>query len=138
MAEDAARRAANQELYQRLLTAQNGADAEGFLACLADDIVFEAPAYTKDGAPLATGIDAMRMMFKAMTDRFVSFNYQVKRFIPALDPDLVLVEVKGDNEVAGTAKRYRNNYLFLVTCKDGKITRIFEYSNPQVYDEALG
>jgi ketosteroid isomerase-like protein len=133
-----ARRDANYELYKRLLTAQNASDAESFLACLSDDIVFEAPAYTKDGAPLATGLDAMGVMFKAMTDRFTSFNYQVKRFIPALDPDLVLVEVKGDNEVAGTSKRYRNNYLFLVTCKDGKIARIFEYSNPQVYDEALG
>jgi len=133
-----ARREANHALYNRLLAAQNAADAEGFMACLSDDIVFEAPAYSKTGEPIANGIDSMRVMFKALTDRFTSFNYQVKRFIPAVDPDLVIVEVKGDNQVAGSDKRYRNNYLFLVGCRDGKITSIFEYSNPQVYDEAVG
>ena len=48
------------------------------------------------------------------------------------------VEVRGDNEVANSDKRYQNDYLFLVQCRDGKIAHIFEYSNPLVYKTAVG
>jgi ketosteroid isomerase-like protein len=132
-----ARREQNYALYNRMAAAQNAKDAQGFLACLARDIVFEAPAYSKTGEPIAKGRDAMAVMFKGLSDRFDTLNYQVKRFIPAVDPDLVLVEVRGDNKVSGSDKRYRNNYIFLVTCRDGEIAHIFEYSNPQVYDDAV-
>jgi ketosteroid isomerase-like protein len=49
----------------------------------------------------------------------------------------VIVEVKGDNAVAGSDRRYQNDYLFLVQCRDGKIAHIFEYSNPMVYAAAV-
>ena len=35
--------------------------------------------------------------------------------------------------MAGSDRVYRNDYLFLVNVSDGLITRIFEYSNPNVY-----
>jgi len=132
-----ARRARNQDLYERMTAAQNAKDSAAFLDCLADDIVFEAPAYTKNGEPLAVGRDAMAAVFEALKQKFETMNYRVKRFIPAVDPDLVIVEVAGDNAVAGSDKRYRNQYLFLVGCRDGKIASIFEYSNPQVYADAV-
>ena len=31
---------------------------------------------------------------------------------------------------------YRNRYLFLVQCREGRIAHILEYSNPQVFREA--
>jgi len=127
----------NFALYERMLTAQNARDREAFLGCYSDDIVFEAPAYSKTGEPLAVGREAMGRAFNAMAEMFSSLNYQIKRFIPALDPDLVLVEVRGDNEVASNKNRYRNNYLFLVTCRNGKIVHMFEYSNPAVYANAV-
>lgn len=132
------RREANFELYRRMLTAQNAKDKQAFLACLAEDIVFEAPAYTKHGVPIAVGREAMAGMFERLTKMFAVLNYQLQRFIPAVDPDLVLAEVRGDNHVAGGDKRYRNQYLFLVSCRDGEITRIFEYSNPLIFAEATG
>jgi ketosteroid isomerase-like protein len=129
---DAARREENQRLYERMIKAQGARDREGFLACFDEATVFEAPAYRPD-APLATGKAAMATVFDAMCERFSSIDYQVKRFIPALDPDLVIVEARGNNAVAGTGRVYRNDYLFLVSVRDGLITRIFEYSNPNVY-----
>lgn len=133
-----ARRNANYALYERMTAAQNAKDADAFLACFTDDVVFEAPAYAPDGEPIAAGREAMGAMFEVLKQKFTTMHYRVKRFIPAVDPDLVIVEVRGDNEVAGSAKRYRNAYLFLVGCRDGKIASIYEYSNPQVYDDALG
>ncbi|HUN37019.1 MAG TPA: nuclear transport factor 2 family protein [Trebonia sp.] len=132
MPDDAARREENQRLYERMITAQNGKDRAGFLACLDEAIVFEAPYYSPD-APLAAGKAAMGTVFTALCERFSSIDYQLKRFIPALDPDLVIAEVRGSNAVAGTDRVYRNDYLFLVGVSHGLITRIFEYSNPNAY-----
>jgi ketosteroid isomerase-like protein len=130
--DDAARREGNHRLYERMIKAQNAKDAAGFLACFDEAIVFEAPAYRPD-APIAEGKAAMGAMFSTLCEKFSSIDYQLKRFIPALDPDLVIAEVRGNNEVADSDRVYRNDYLFLVTVRGGLIARIFEYSNPNVY-----
>jgi ketosteroid isomerase-like protein len=132
MPDDTARRERNQRLYERMIAAQNTKDREGFLACFGAAIVFEAPAYRPD-APIAAGKEAMGAMFDVLCAKFSSIDYQVKRLIPALDPNLVIAEVRGNNAVADTDRVYRNDYLFLVGIKDGLITSIFEYSNPSVY-----
>src|SRR5690349_19884738 len=93
-----ARREANYDLYRRMRTAQNGGDKEQWLSCFADDITFEAPYYREDKAPLASSITDMARVFDRMKETFESVNYQIKRFIPAVDPDLIIVEVKGDNK----------------------------------------
>src|SRR5205814_7851101 len=113
MTDDEARREANFDLYHRMPVAQNSGDKDAWLACFADDVVFEAPYYHPDG-PMVSGIDRMAQTFDRMQEIFSSFNYQIKRFIPAVDPDLVIVEVKGDNAVANSDRRYQNDYLFLV------------------------
>lgn len=132
MPDEAARREDNQKLYERMLKAQNALDREGFLACFDDATVFEAPYYSPSG-PIAEGRAAMGSMFDILCGKFSSIDYQIKRFIPALDPDLVIVEVCGNNAVAGSDRVYRNDYLFLVNISDGLITRTFEYSNPNAY-----
>jgi ketosteroid isomerase-like protein len=132
MPDDAARREENQRLYERMIKAQNAKDRAGFLACFDEATVFEAPYYQPD-APLAAGKAAMGSVFDALCERFSSIGYEIKRFIPALDPDLLIVEVRGNNAVAGTDRVYRNDYLFLVSVSGGLITRTFEYSNPNAY-----
>jgi len=132
MSDDAARRVENHRLYERMISAQNAKDREGFLACLTDDFVFEAPYYRPD-APIADGKEAMGRVFDTLCVKFSSIDYRIKRLIPALDPDLVIAEVRGNNPVAGSDRVYNNDYLFLVDVRDGLIARIFEYSNPTVY-----
>lgn len=136
MTRDDVRRAQNIAVYTRMTDALNAKDIEGCCACIADDIVFEAPAYRPDGVPVAKGAEAMRQMYLGLFSGFETIDYAIQRFIPALDPDLVIVEVAGNNLVAETGKRYRNRYLFLVRCKNGRISHILEYSNPQVHAEA--
>jgi len=135
--DDEERRAANHGLYDRMRTAHNAGDREDWLSCFTDDVVFEAPYY-RAGGPIASGRAAMGQTFERMAETFSSINYEIKRFIPALDPDLVIVEVRGDHEVRSNHKRYQNDYLFLVDCRDGRIARIFEYSNPTVYATSVG
>lgn len=135
--DDEARRQRNYETYQRMRAAQNAGDRETWLSCFTDDVVFEAPYY-RAGGPLASGCDAMARLFDRMNETFTSVHYEIKRFIPAVDPDLVIVEVRGDNVVASNGNHYMNDYLFLVRCRDGKVSHIFEYSNPVVYHAAVG
>src|SRR5438874_5813528 len=58
MTDDEARREANFDLYRRMRAAQHSGNKDAWLACFADDIVFEAPYYHHDG-PMASGIDRM-------------------------------------------------------------------------------
>ena len=133
---DAELRESNFALYRRITDALNAKDIEACCACVAEDIVFEAPAYRESGVPVASGGAAMRAMYLGLMESFETIDYAIERFIPALDPDLVIVEVAGNNLVAATGKMYRNRYLFLVQCRDGKIAHILEYSNPQVFRAA--
>ena len=126
----------NFALYERMTDALNAKDIEGCCACIADDVVFEAPAYREPGVPVAAGATDMREMYLGLMRSFETIDYVIDRFIPALDPNLVIVEVSGNNLVAETGKHYRNRYLFLVGCRDGKIAHILEYSNPQIFREA--
>jgi uncharacterized protein len=135
MSDDEARRESNHQLYARMISAQNAKDRVGFLDCLSDDFVFEAPYYRS--APIAEGKEAMGRTFDTLCAKFSSIDYQIKRLIPALDPDLVIAEVHGNNPVAGSDRVYNNDYLFLVDTRDGLITRIFEYSNPTVYAQKV-
>jgi ketosteroid isomerase-like protein len=133
---DAERRESNFALYRRMTAALNAKDIDGCCATIAEDIVFEAPAYREPGVPVASGAAAMREMYLGLMRSFESIDYTIDRFIPALDPDLVIVEVSGNNLVAATGKHYCNRYLFLVQCRNGKIAHILEYSNPQVFRAA--
>jgi ketosteroid isomerase-like protein len=129
-------RESNFALYRRMTAALNAKDIEGCCATIANDIVFEAPAYREPGVPVASGGGAMREMYLGLMRSFETIDYAIERFIPALDPDLVIVEVSGNNLVAATGKYYRNRYLFLVQCRNGRIAHILEYSNPQVFRAA--
>jgi ketosteroid isomerase-like protein len=133
---DDERRDSNFALYRRMTDAINAKDIEGCCATIAEDIVFEAPAYREPGVPIASGAEAMREMYLGLMQSFETIDYAIDRFIPALDPDLVIVEVSGNNLVKATGKRYRNRYLFLVQCREGRIAHILEYSNPQVFRAA--
>src|SRR3954464_2179976 len=62
MTDDESRREANYDLYRRMRSAQNGGEREAWLACFADDVVFEAPYYHPDG-PMVSGIDRMAQTF---------------------------------------------------------------------------
>ena len=136
MSSDAALRESNFALYSRQNDALNAKDIEACCACIAGDIVFEAPAYREAGVPVASGHQAMREMYLGLFRTFATIEYTIDRFIPALDPNLVIVEVSGNNLVAETGKYYRNRYLFLVRCENDKIAHILEYSNPQIHREA--
>ena len=53
------------------------------------------------------------------------------------NPDLVIVEVRGDNRVRGTDRHYQNLYIMFLYFRDGLVYRWREFSNPDVYRSAV-
>jgi ketosteroid isomerase-like protein len=118
-----------------MLDCMNAGDPEGQLAHCTDDIVYEIAYFD---LPDRVGIDALRSMFGGVYERFDSVDYQIVDHVPTVDPDLVIVEVRGNNKVKGSDNWYRNHYVMFLYFRDGKVYRWREFSNPNVYAEAVG
>jgi ketosteroid isomerase-like protein len=131
----ASRRDANEATVRTMLAEFSAGNPAGQLAHVADDIVYEAPYYNE----MATkrGKAEMAAMLGAVEDRFTSILYEVTAFIPALDPDLVIAEVRGDHAVKDSDRRYQNHYLMLMQFRDGKVVHWREFSNPLEYRRAV-
>ena len=124
---------ANVEAVHRLFQNISAGDVDAALADVADDAVYDAPYYDL----LAEGRERWSAMFTGLGQRFSEVHYEVTAHHETVDPDLVIVEARGDNAVAGSDKRYRNSYLHVVRFRDGKIVHWTEYSNPKVFAEAM-
>ncbi len=117
---------------QAMLAGVTAGKFEEFLDRLAPDAVYEAPYY-RDFAERA-GRAAVAEMFAGLTARFSSVSYWITTHFPTMDPDLVIVECRSDNVVAGTDRHYRNHYLMFVTFSPaGQVVRWREFSNPDTY-----
>ena len=123
----------NVDAVHRLFEHVSAGDVDAALADVADDAIYAAPYYEL----LAEGRDRWASMFGGLRERFSEIHYEVTDHHETVDTDLVIVEARGDNAVAGSDKRYRNTYLHLVRFRDGKIVHWTEYSNPKVFSEAV-
>ncbi len=129
------RRSVNQDTLRVMLDAFNSGDHAGLLCHCDDDIVYEAP-YFVDMAD-RHGRASMAAMLGAVDERFDRLSYQVVAVVDALDPDLVIAEVRGDHPVRNTDRRYQNHYVMFLEFRDGLVVRWREFSNPDEYRRAV-
>lgn len=120
---------ANIDKVRAQLRAINDRDVEAALADVDEAIVYEAPAY----GLRVEGREALGRMFAAVLEKFTETRYEVTEHLETVDPDLVIVEARGDNAVRGTDRRYANRYLHVVRFRDGRIVHWTEHSNPSTY-----
>jgi ketosteroid isomerase-like protein len=73
----------------------------------------------------------------SVQQRFDEVSYEIVDDFPTVDPDLVIVEVQGDNRVRGGDRRYQNRYVMFLYFRDGLVHRWREFSNPEVYRTAV-
>ena len=137
MSDDArARWARHAATVEQMLGAVSRGDVDGYLACVDDDIVYEAPYYA-EMAP-RRGRDELASMLTNLSARFASVSYEVTNTFETVDPELVIAEVRGDNAVHDSDRRYRNHYVMFVRFRDDRVVHWIEYSNPMVYRDATG
>ena len=134
-AEEDARRARNCDAVHVMLERFSAGDKEGQLAYVDDDIVYLAPYYSE--MPAKRGKAEMRAMLEAVEERFSSILYEVVELFPTADPDLVIAEVRGDHQVKDSPRRYQNHYVMFMRFRDGKVVEWREFSNPDVYRNAV-
>src|ERR1700742_4199943 len=98
---------AHLETVRHMLVCFSAGDARGQLDRCAADVVCEAPYYAIE----RHGRTELAAMLAAVQERFDEVSYVVVDDFPTVDPDLVIVEVRGDNHVRGSEQRYRNHYI---------------------------
>jgi ketosteroid isomerase-like protein len=118
---------------RRMLACFSAGDAQGQLEHCADDVVYEAPYYGLE----RHGKAELAAMLAAVQERFDEVSYVVVDHFPTVDPELVIVEVRGDNKVRGREQRYQNHYIMFLYFRDGLVVRWREFSNPDVYRTAV-
>ena len=117
------------ETVRTMLACFSAGDAQGQLDHCADDVVYEAPYYDLE----RHGKAELAAMLAAVQERFDEVSYVVVDDFPTVDPDLVIVEVRGDNKVRGREQRYRNHYIMFLYFRNDLVVRWREFSNPDVY-----
>lgn len=120
--------------FETVMAAVNAGDGEAARPHLDQSVQYEAPWYSLH---IKGGDDVVRM-FGALGERFASIDYRIVAIHPALDPDLLVVEARGDHAVRNSDRRYQNEYVLFVYFSDGRIVRWVEYSNPEIYKAAVG
>jgi ketosteroid isomerase-like protein len=130
------RRTRNLAAVREMMRCFSAGDAAGLLAHVADDVVYEAPYYA--GFAAKHGRDELAAMLGNVEARFSSISYEVVELYPTTDPDLVIAEIRGDHQVAASPNRYRNHYIQFLRFRDGQVTHWREFSNPDVYRDAVG
>jgi ketosteroid isomerase-like protein len=123
----------NLDTVRTMLACASAGDVQGQLDRCTDHVVYEAPWYGLE----RRGKDELAAMLASVHERFDEVSYVIVDDFPTVDPDLVIVEVQGDNRVRGEARRYRNHYVMFLYFRDGLVHRWREFSNPDVYRTAV-
>ena len=118
---------------RHMLACFSAGDPQGQLDHCADDVVYEAPYYAIE----RHGKSELAAMLTAVQERFDEVSYVIVEDFPTVDPDLVIVEVRGDNRVHGSEQRYQNHYIMFLYFREDRVVRWREFSNPDVYRTAV-
>ena len=120
--------------YQRLLTEARFGE---WIELWADDGVCEFP-FASPGRPrLLQGKEQILAYMTAYPSRIFIEGVDKLRVHPALDPNVVVVEMTIKGRVVETEKPYNQQYVIVAETRDGKLTHYREYWNPLVSAEAL-
>jgi ketosteroid isomerase-like protein len=120
--------------YQRLLTEARFGE---WIELWADDGVCEFP-FASPGRPrLLQGKEQILAYMTAYPSRIFIEGVDKLRVHPALDPNVVVVEMTIKGRAVETEKPYNQQYVIVAETRDGKLTHYREYWNPLVSAEAL-
>jgi len=120
--------------YQRLLTEARFSE---WIELWADDGVCEFP-FASPGRPrLLQGKEQILAYMTAYPSRIFIEGVDKLRVHPALDPNVVVVEMTIKGRAVETDEPYNQQYVIVAETRDGKLTHYREYWNPLVLAEAL-
>jgi uncharacterized protein len=116
--------------------ALSSGDVDAFVSKLDPEVVFQCPFYAS--VPDVQGRDALRHMFVQVHTLFSRVHYEVVDAFSAQDTSRVIIECFGDNVAASSGAAYQNHYVILMRVRHGLVVEWREFSNPLVYQQAMG
>jgi ketosteroid isomerase-like protein len=120
--------------YQTLLTEARFGE---WIELWADDGVCEFPFASPGRPKLLQGKEQILAYMTAYPSRISIDGVHELRVHPALDPNVVIVEMTIKGRAVETDKPYNQHYVIVAETRDGKLTHYREYWNPLVSAEAL-
>lgn len=124
---------ANKQVALDFLTAMSDADAEGQARCLAPDAVTNTKGF---GKVSGTRTREMMLATTAAFKEIVPTGFRPKIHRVIAEGDTVVLEFEG-NAVLSNGAPYCNQYVFIFTFRDGKITQLDEYFCTVLADEVI-
>ncbi|WP_313802432.1 nuclear transport factor 2 family protein [Sphingobium sp.] len=128
------RREENKVVARRLIETLGALDTQGFLDCLADDVVFETPgqfalAGSKTKTDLAKEFPAMRDVIPG------GLKFTIDTI--TAEDDRVHVELSGESKTVD-GRDYNNKYHYAMIIRDGKVVRFRDYLDSDLAMKVLG
>lgn len=129
--DDAARRAANKQVFADVQATISAGRFEELGAFMADDLVFELPYGPAFMPNPIEGLEAWNQMQLMTFGMFDSFRLEPIEYHDCLDPDELIAEYRSEAKVKRNGNDYLNRYIGVLRFRDGKITHWREFHNPQ-------
>lgn len=115
------------DLFKRHLALMGNPD-EG--AIYHDDVVIDLPYAPKHHTGKLDGKAAVLRFLGNIGVYFKDIEIGEPRIYETQDPSVIIAEYTGGSTSKETGKPYRQNYVSIVTARDGKIAHIREYYDP--------
>ena len=129
-----------EELGREYLRALQAKDKQAIFAIIADDFILEVPlnvSGTNDFSDSWRGLEAANANYDTTFRIIEDLVYVELEFTPGRDPNVAFAEGLGVMTMAN-GRPYRNRYIFRFEARDGKLSRIREYTNPVTSAVAFG
>jgi ketosteroid isomerase-like protein len=116
----------NARLALRALACASERDLEGFRTVCAPDVVLDFP-YHPNGPETHRGVEEMIKQF-SVEKVFETFRIDAVDLVDG--GDCIIVEGRSHGTYRSGRPPYVNHYVFVITCRDGKIVQWKEFFNP--------
>jgi ketosteroid isomerase-like protein len=125
----------NKALAQQFLSAISVLDIEALMPLLAPEFTLDSKGSTALSGPHP--LSELPMMIQLLRACLSDTGVRLDLVSMTADENRVACEARGDG-VTVTGKPYRNQYVFLLEMKHGKIVKCSEYMDTRLMEEVLG
>lgn len=124
----------NVQTVKDFFGAMGGSDRQALLALVADDIEWIIPG---EGWPLAgthRGHHGLAALLQTASDEVETSTMEFHEYVAQGDRVLVVGFAAG--KIKATGKAWKDDWIFAITVRDGKLTNIREYVDTQALTQA--
>lgn len=125
------------DLLTKSLMCLECGDARGWCDLFHADGVLEFPYAPPGWSERFEGREAIWAQMRKFPEH-LTISFGEVTFHPVADPDLAIGEFHGEGTAIGSGRVLSQDYISVVTSKDGQILRYRDYWNPLRHLEALG